>query len=132
MVSIIIESLFVILNLKFHIEPLLKRDASQHFRVESREIGRELISPRSSTPRKREPREASNKIQTLFTVWTIGRATAGRRLEMEEARREGTGAVHRIVIVPFAILMIQNEGEGSEESRLPSMHLPFRALARKQ
>ena len=51
---------------------------------------------------------------------------------MEEARMEGTGAVHRIVIVPFAILMIRNEGEGSEESRLPSMHLPFRALARKQ
>lgn len=112
------------------------------FHVESRwngprEIGRELIGPSSlehASKKRARSHEASNKIQTLFAVSTIG-STAGRRLEMEEARRRGleaSGPVHRIVIVPFAILMIRNEGERNEESRLPSMHLPFRALARKQ
>lgn len=126
-------------------EPLFEtratRDASR-FHVESRwngprEIGRELIGPSSlehASKKRARSHEASNKIQTLFAVSTIG-STAGRRLEMEEARRRGleaSGPVHRIVIVPFAILMIRNEGERNEESRLPSMHLPFRALARKQ
>lgn len=112
------------------------------FHVESRwngprEIGRELIGLSSlehASKKRARSHEASNKIQTLFAVSTIG-STAGRRLEMEEARRRGleaSGPVHRIVIVPFAILMIRNEGERNEESRLPSMHLPFRALARKQ
>lgn len=112
------------------------------FHVESRwngprEIGRELIGPSSlehASKKRARSHEASNKIQMLFAVSTIG-STAGRRLEMEETRRRGleaSGPVHRIVIVPFAILMIRNEGERNEESRLPSMHLPFRALARKQ
>lgn len=77
----------------------------------------------------------STKPATKFRRYSTIGSTAGRRLEMEETRRRGleaSGPVHRIVIVPFAILMIRNEGERNEESRLPSMHLPFRALARKQ
>lgn len=73
------------------------------FHVESRwngprEIGRELIGPSSlehASKKRARSHEASNKIQTLFAVSTIG-STAGRRLEMEEGVGGiGTGASNR-------------------------------------
>lgn len=73
------------------------------FHVESRwngprEIGRELIGLSSlehASKKRARSHEASNKIQTLFAVSTIG-STAGRRLEMEEGVGGiGTGASNR-------------------------------------
>lgn len=101
LVNIVVQSLFFSPR-KFYMEPLSKRE-QRRFHVESRwngprEIGRELIGPSSlehASKKRARSHEASNKIQTLFAVSTIG-STAGRRLEMEEGVGGiGTGASNR-------------------------------------